>query len=1607
MAPPQSKPCYIEGCTFTTTIGIPTYEMLMRDLEMHLRCVHPELQPQHVAPVHPPGPKPDRLPRPTVGEGITEADWMHFSDKWNRYKRSTLTGASPQHISDQLWACCDPELETSVYNTGVNSDSDEATLLAAMRKLAVRAQNTLVNVVKFLDMAQEQEEAAGAFTARLKGQASICNFLIKCSSNTCTQETNYADQMVCHQLVRGLADPTIQEQMLAHGADNADLDLAKTLKFVEAKEAGKRSSNLLTTAGGLNKMSEFQKAKFENKKQNLKPVIPDNNKCGWCGQAGHGGRATMQVRKEKCKSFKHVCEVCSAVGHYGSMCRSKKKTNPELGALSEQISLGDGNFCNFNMTGWGKKKKLTLPHTAYDQYRGWVASKPEGHPELPIGACLCTSGYEQLGIPTPRMKNRLIKTISLPDTGAQMTVVGMRFIHSLGLTKSELIPLSHGVNAANNLGLGLLGGALVTFSGSDCNGNTRTSKQLCYVAETIDSVFLSRSACVDLGLISKNFPTIGAFNTPNINAMSETDSDNKDAEDYLFSPSKSCKDTVGSKNNSMPDSRVCTCPRRELPPAVPNTLPLPATPENREKLKDWILKQYASSAFNQCEHQPLPLMRDSPPIKLHVDPKAKPFAIHKSRPVPIHWREQVKAELERDVRLGVLERVPIGEPTDWCSPMVICPKTNGDPRRTVDLQALNHVSVRQTHPSDSPFHQALSVPKHTIKTVVDAWQGYHSVPLADEDRHYTTFLTPWGKFRYRTCPQGFLASGDAFNARYDKIVEEFKDITKCIDDTLLWSNNLEESFFRTCEYLSLCSSSGVIFNKKKFQFGQEEVNFLGFKITMDSIKPNPEYLQAILDFPRPRDITGVRSWFGLIQQVAYAFSNAEVMLPFRNLLKPSTEFLWTQELQNSFDKSKDEIVKAVENGVKIYDPSKTTALCTDWSKTGIGFMLLQKECMCETITPVCCPAGWTLIYAGSRFTSPAESRYAPVEGECLAAVWALEKTKYFTLGAPDLLLAVDHKPLLKILGNKELQEIDNPRLQNLKEKTLRYRFRLVHVPGKDHKGADFTSRNPTSPSDHMHVAALTIASLTEHVNTVNEAVRARPGRTLVAGMRQPVTLHEETQALLVEQDTLGSTMSYLAALSHANSSVQALTVERINSASSSDPVMSALVSLIQLGCPEDKAVWPKELQTFHQFREQLTTIDCTVLFRGRAVIPKSLQAEALEILHSGHQGVTAMTAIASESVFWPGISDAIVRCRLVCRSCDKVTPSHPSSPPYPLPQPTFPFEMVCTDYFSFAGKSYYIVVDRYSGWLSIYKAGNDGAAGFISTMKEYFSTFGISQQVSSDGGTQYTSQKTQKFFKDWGITHRLSSSYFPHSNQRAEQGVKSAKRMLRDNIAPNGSLNTDRFLRALLLHRNTPDRDTGLSPAQVIFGRSIRDFFPIKPGNLLLHPEWRLTMEQREKALARRHARRGKDLTEHTKVLAPLAVGQVVLVQNQSGNNPLRWDRSGQIVEILPFDQYRIKMDGTGRSSLRNRKFLRAITPFSNSSRETSSTTPYTSLANDLEVNTENDAAAPTSPIAEHENSDTDTAPTTRRSTRTSKPPVRLGLGSFTCSRSSQGGEHR
>ena len=256
----------------------------------------------------------------------------------------------------------------------------------------------------------------------------------------------------------------------------------------------------------------------------------------------------------------------------------------------------------------------------------------------------------------------------------------------------------------------------------------------------------------------------------------------------------------------------------------------------------------------------------------------------------------------------------------------------------------------------------------------------------------------------------------------------------------------------------ILGKNGIIANSEKFEFAEDIVEFAGFEITSDSVQPCAKYLRAIREFPPPKNITDVRAWFGVINQVSYAFSMTDYMYPFRELLKPSTPFVWNDDLNEIFEKSKLKIVNEIIQGVQIFDTSKPTYLATDWCKIGIGHVLLQKHCDCDGEKLSCCHSGWKVTLIGSRFTSLAESRYKPIEGEALAVAEGLDKTRFFTLGCSNLTIAVDHKPLLKILSDRCLEDIPNARLRNLKEKTLRYKFKIVYVPGVKHLTADATSQ---------------------------------------------------------------------------------------------------------------------------------------------------------------------------------------------------------------------------------------------------------------------------------------------------------------------------------------------------------------------------------------------------------------------------------------------------------------------------------------------------------------------------------------------------------------------
>ena len=250
------------------------------------------------------------------------------------------------------------------------------------------------------------------------------------------------------------------------------------------------------------------------------------------------------------------------------------------------------------------------------------------------------------------------------------------------------------------------------------------------------------------------------------------------------------------------------------------------------------------------------------------------------------------------------------------------------------------------------------------------------------------------------------------------------------------------------------------------------------------------------------------------------------------------------------------------------------------------------------------------------------------------------------------------------------------------------------------------------------------------------------------------------------------------------------------------------------------------------------------------------------------------------------------------------------------------------DYFQAGGYHYLVIVDRFSGWPTVQYCGSStsNSRQLQEWFRQFVATYGIPEELASDGGPTYASYVTQKFLADYGVKHRLSSVAFAQSNKRAELGVKSMKRLIRENTNGDGSRTNDKFLQALMTYRNTPDRDTQLSPAQVIFGRNLRDFLPSPQTRYKPQPQWIMLREDREKALAKRAVSNMEKLDRNCRVLTKLAVGDSVLVQNQVGNYPSRWDITGIVVEVRDNDQYVVRVDGSGNMTLRNRMFLKKIT---------------------------------------------------------------------------------
>ncbi|KAL7881030.1 hypothetical protein SRHO_G00032840 [Serrasalmus rhombeus] len=698
------------------------------------------------------------------------------------------------------------------------------------------------------------------------------------------------------------------------------------------------------------------------------------------------------------------------------------------------------------------------------------------------------------------------------------------------------------------------------------------------------------------------------------------------------------------------------------------------------------------------------------PYTIALESDAVPHALSSPRRVPLPLRDKVKTELDRMVSMGVISRVT--QPTPWCAGMVVVPKPNGKIRLCVDLTHLNKWVQRERHILPAVDYTLGMLAGAKTFTKLDATSGFWQIPLAEESRLLTTFITPFGRYAFNRLPFGISSAPEHFQRRMMQMLEDCAGTVCHADDILVYGASKAQHDERLCQVLKKLQEEGLTLNGEKCEFRKDSIYFLGHRVSVDGVTPDHEKIKAIQEMPAPTDVGGVKRLMGMANYLSKFLPHlASYTRPIKDLLCGKNEWCWEAPQQEAFKRLKVELSST--QVLAAYSPTAETCVSADASSFGLGGVLTQRQ-----------PDGvWKPIVFISRGMSDTERHYAQIEKEALAATWACERLSSYLLGLK-FRLETDHKPLVPLLSTKALDELP-PRVLRFRLRLLRFSFDIVHVPGKSLITADTLSRAPI-----------------QHTFTAEEKENEAEVKVFLDAVTQslPATEHRLNEIAAKQQ---------------------------------ADPICAQLIRYCKTEWPERHAL-PLELTPFWPEKDNLT-LNGQLLLRGqRIVIPGELRGEILQQLHTGHQGVVKCRARARQSVWWPGLSVHIRQMVENCNVCLQHR-AEQREPLLTTAVQERPWQRVGSDLFFWENSTYLLVVDYFSRYIEVAHLREATAETVVAALKEAFSRHGTPETVMSDNGPQFSSSVFQSFARAYGFAHVTSSPRYPQANGEAERAVATVK----------------------------------------------------------------------------------------------------------------------------------------------------------------------------------------------------------------------------------------
>lgn len=805
-------------------------------------------------------------------------------------------------------------------------------------------------------------------------------------------------------------------------------------------------------------------------------------------------------------------------------------------------------------------------------------------------------------------------------------------------------------------------------------------------------------------------------------------------------------------------------------------------------------KEQLLSVLNRYEevfHKPDAKLTCSTVVECSIN-TVDEIPIHqKVYPYPAAYAAEVNKQVDQLLQDGIIRP----SRSAWTSPVWIVPKksdASGEKkfRMVVDYRKLNEKTISDRYPMPEINYVIDQLKGQQYFITLDLASGFHQIKMKEGDIEKTAFSINNGKYEFTRMPFGLKNAPAIFQRAIDDVLREHigKICYVYIDDVIIFGKSLDEVLKNLEIILKALNNANLKIQLDKSEFLHKEIEFLGYVITADGLKPNIKKIEAIEKYPEPTTIKELRSFLGMMGYYRrFVKDFAKIAKPLTNLLRgegchSNKRLKLTEGEQTCFKKMKSILSSS---DILIYpDYNRPFTLTTDASDFAVGAVLSQGEA--QNDKP---------IHFASRTLSHAEEKYSVPEKEMLAIYWALQTFRNYLYGTKFKILT-DHQPLTFSLSSKNT----NAKLKRWKSYLEEHDYSIEYKPGKSNVVADALSRiiysmtgtqHSAEDSDHFY-----IKSTEAPINVFRHQLILKQGPDKVITEKP----FEKFTRIIVSIPEINEASLLQVLKNH-------LDISKLNGILTTEQIMGTLQEVYKKHFGNQKSL--------------------KVRFAQYQLLDVQQEDEQWEVIrkehHRAHRGAEENKLQLLRKLYFPKLSqklhDFVKNCQICHESKYDRNPIH-----FPLqktPIPNQPFQIAHIDILFIDNLQYLTYVDKFSKYAQARLIASRAAVDLIPAVKDVLSKFKFPDTLVMDQEKSFMTGELVNFYNTNKITPYIVATGRSEMNGVVERFHSTLLEIYRISKAENPGKPPEQLMEmSVIKYNNTIHSATKYTPFEIVIPSS-------------------------------------------------------------------------------------------------------------------------------------------------------------------------------------------